>query len=378
VYRPAIRLSIRPARSSFGLSLPAVALALVAIPAQTHAQSDLSVGPFLSYFPSVSTSPLAGLALTLANGPVGFRASGQVSLNRSPLGSSSNVTTPWGADADVLLMLGSNTPLRRTLAPFVFAGLGTTTTDTGMVRAYEKGWSYGAGLLVPLGSALELFGETRYRMSSYVLPTASLAPSPRHELRFGLTFRVGGSSARRSTDRISVLPAGIPSGGGRTTASASAARVLNTADRYVGVKYVYGGTSPTSGFDCSGFVQYVFAKHGVQLPRTSRQQATVGTRLPADWSAVSAGDLVMFEEGGRIGHVAIYVGRDRIIHATSSGGAVRYDDLTTQRGQWFVEHMVAARRVTPDARGLLLDLAKGFATGIALELDGPDHAPRAR
>ena len=52
MYRPAIRLSIRPARSSFGLSLPAVALALVAIPAQTHAQSDLSVGPFLSYFPA--------------------------------------------------------------------------------------------------------------------------------------------------------------------------------------------------------------------------------------------------------------------------------------------------------------------------------------
>jgi cell wall-associated NlpC family hydrolase len=160
--------------------------------------------------------------------------------------------------------------------------------------------------------------------------------------------------------------------------STSAARILGTADRYVGVKYVYGGTSPNSGFDCSGFVQYVFAKHGVQLPRTSRQQATVGTRLPASWSAVSAGDLVMFEEGGRIGHVAIYAGGNRIIHATASGGAVRYDDLGTQRGQWFVDHMVAARRVTPDARGLLLDLAKGFASGMMLELDGPDRAPRPK
>jgi hypothetical protein len=102
----------------------------------------------------------------------------------------------------------------------------------------------------------------------------------------------------------------------------------------------------------------------------------VGTRLPAEWNAVSAGDLVMFEEGGRIGHVAIYAGNDRIIHATSSGGMVRYDDLRTQRGQWFVDHMVAARRVTPDARGLLLDLAKGFASGMALDLDVGDHAPK--
>jgi cell wall-associated NlpC family hydrolase len=188
----------------------------------------------------------------------------------------------------------------------------------------------------------------------------------------------GGGSRRSSSAGIgSIIPAGLPRTSDRTTTtSASAARVLNTADDYLGVKYVWGGTSPNTGFDCSGFVQYVFAKHGVQLPRTSRQQATVGTRLPAEWSSVSAGDLVMFEEGGRIGHVAIYAGNDRIIHATSSGGKVRYDDLRTQRGQWFVDHMVAARRVTPDARGLLLDLAKGFAAGMALELDPGDHAPK--
>jgi len=151
--------------------------------------------------------------------------------------------------------------------------------------------------------------------------------------------------------------------------------VLGTAADYLGAPYRYGGTSPSSGFDCSGFVQYVFAKQGVRLPRTARQQAQVGSALPADWRALAPGDLVMFEENGRIDHVAIYAGGNRIIHSTSSGGGVRYDDLTTRRGQWFADHMVVARRVTPNARGLLLDLARGFADGVTLQFDGPDHAP---
>jgi cell wall-associated NlpC family hydrolase len=151
--------------------------------------------------------------------------------------------------------------------------------------------------------------------------------------------------------------------------------LIGTAEEYIGVPYRYGGTSPNSGFDCSGFTQYVFAKQGVHLPRTSYQQAEVGQSISPDWNAVAPGDLVMFEENGRIGHVAIYAGRNRIIHSSSSGGGVRYDDLSTKRGQWFVDHMVAARRVTPDSRGVLLDLSRGFAE-LGVQLDMPDHAPK--
>jgi cell wall-associated NlpC family hydrolase len=237
--------------------------------------------------------------------------------------------------------------------------------------------------MIPLGAAVDVFGEGRWRMSRFVLPTAALAPAPTNELRVGLSFHYGGGSSgagesRRPRDRhAESLPPALPATARYpTTVTASAARVIGTADQYVGVPYRWGGTSPSSGFDCSGFVQYVFARQGVQLPRTSRDQAQVGMALSPDWRAVSAGDLVMFEENGRIDHVAIYAGHNRIIHSSSSGGGVRYDDLSTQRSEWFVDHMVAARRVTPDARGLMLDLARGFATGAAAQLDGPDHAPK--
>ena len=158
-------------------------------------------------------------------------------------------------------------------------------------------------------------------------------------------------------------------------ASATARSVLRTGERYVGVPYRWGGNTPREGMDCSGFTRYVFGKHGIAIPRTSRQQATIGQRLPRSWHAVRPGDLVMFaNSGGRINHVAIYAGNNRILHSTSSGGGVRYDDLRTQRGRWFAEHMVAARRVVSNGHSLVRALQ-------AFELqfdgsDGPDWAPR--
>jgi cell wall-associated NlpC family hydrolase len=156
----------------------------------------------------------------------------------------------------------------------------------------------------------------------------------------------------------------------------SARRVIPTAERYLGTPYKWGGTSPSGGFDCSGFVQYVFARHGVKLPRTARQMAQVGTYMPPRFSALSPGDLAMFaDDGSNISHVAIYAGNGRIIHATSSGGEVRYDDLDSRRGQWFEDHLVAARRIDAvDIDGLLLDLAKGFNKNVTL--DWGDNAPR--
>lgn len=358
----------------------AVATPLLPVWAQ---QSNVSVSPFVTILPTTGSNPLAGLALTLAGDAVfGLRASGQMALENQTNGSLSlnNSRRPWAVDADAILTIDGRLlgGVGRRFAPFVFAGVGTATNDSLGYRVRSNNWSYGAGASLPLHRAIDIFGEARWRMSRYVLPTAAMAPTPSQEFRVGVSFHVStpgryGSRSTPSRRVESSLPVSMPRIGSSSRA-ATAARLLNTAEDNVGAPYRYGGTTP-SGFDGSGFVQYVFARHGVNLPRTSRQQAQVGSAVTPDWRAVTAGDLVMFSDNGPISHVAIYAGANRIIHSTSSGGGVRYDDLSTQRGAWFVDHMVAARRVTPDASGLLLDLSRGFAQA-GIQLDAPDRAPR--
>ena len=147
--------------------------------------------------------------------------------------------------------------------------------------------------------------------------------------------RGGGSSSTRA--RIPASP--------RPTAVAS--RVLNTADQYVGVKYTWGGNTPSSGFDCSGFTKYVFAKQGIGLPRTSREQARAGQNVGLDADAWIPGDIILFAEPGEdVSHVAIYVGNGQIIHASSAYGGVNYLDLNSSRGDWYVQNAVAVRRLT--------------------------------
>lgn len=104
--------------------------------------------------------------------------------------------------------------------------------------------------------------------------------------------------------------------------------VLQSALSFTGTRYRYGGSSPLTGFDCSGFVGYVFRESaGLKLPRASYQMATVdGRKLTRD--ELKAGDLVFFAQRKRVNHVGIYLGDDRFIHAPSTGGRVRTDVLT--------------------------------------------------
>lgn len=116
-------------------------------------------------------------------------------------------------------------------------------------------------------------------------------------------------------------------------------RILDTAFACTGTPYVYGGTS-RGGFDCSGFVGYVFAKNGVKLPRTSLEQSSRGTAVSR--GNLQSGDLVFFRtRGSRVSHVGIYIGNNKFIHASSGGGRVRTDSLTG----YYAQRYAGARRV---------------------------------
>lgn len=95
--------------------------------------------------------------------------------------------------------------------------------------------------------------------------------------------------------------------------------VLAIAGRYVGVRYVYGGTTPR-GFDCSGYVQYVFRQVGVKLPRTADQQMRAGRRIPR--SQARPGDLVAFVSGGSAYHIGIYAGGNQMYDAPRPGKSI--------------------------------------------------------
>ena len=137
----------------------------------------------------------------------------------------------------------------------------------------------------------------------------------------------------------------MPTGGSPVAASPERT-ILRTASRYLGTRYRFGGTRP-GAFDCSGFVRYVFARHGVGLPRTASEQAAVGHSIVVGVDSLMVGDLLFFRtRRGAASHVAIYAGNGRIIHASSGSRRVRYDDLMSPRGRWFIEHLTSVRRVT--------------------------------
>lgn len=119
------------------------------------------------------------------------------------------------------------------------------------------------------------------------------------------------------------------------------ADVLQTALAYRGVPYRFGGDDPASGFDCSGFIRFVFGTHAVTVPRTTAEQFQIGRRIAA--RDVRAGDLVFFSTvAPGASHVGIAVNADEFVHAPAASGVVRVERLSAAYWQ---SRFVGARRL---------------------------------
>ena len=117
-------------------------------------------------------------------------------------------------------------------------------------------------------------------------------------------------------------------------------RIISTSMQYMGVPYVFGGTSPIYGFDCSGYVQYVFAQAGISLPRTADAQYEVG--IPISTADLMPGDAVFFTTYTYgASHVGIYVGDGNFIHASSSRGVT----ISSLSSSYYSTHYIGARRM---------------------------------
>ncbi len=176
---------------------------------------------------------------------------------------------------------------------------------------------------------------TAYIISSAVMDEAALADynaKKEEASRRAANVDTKSTKAAPAAEQTPTTPA--------TAANSSmGATIIAEGEKYIGTKYVYGGSSP-SGFDCSGFVQYVMKKVGITVNRTSRDQYKNGVAVSKE--NLAAGDLVFFSKGGSISHVGIYAGNGNVLHSPSPGKTVCYTTL---------EHMcsystyVGARRV---------------------------------
>jgi len=408
----------QPAASSRWLFLVAGALSFVRPGPKLSAQGPGLFDVFAARKESPSDPLFGGLALTAYSGVFGFRVSGALNFNHgddramlypqpmpyygcdrfqcrsyggprrysydSGLGIGVGA---WSADADLLIApLRALTVAKALLlgfSPYGFVGIGGTGINpTNAPDTSRATWSFGVGLHHDLLGWLGINAEARNRRSLHADSAIAIGSRRNWEYRAGLSVSFGGhhEAVPSTPPRGILVPIDRPELDQLETAESAArttAQVLDVAEGYVETPYVSGGTNPSIGFDAAGFVQYVFGREGIALPRTAHAIAELGQDVSTRVGSLRPGDLLFFgNDASNIDHVAIYAGHDRIIHSSASGGGVRYDVLGEgRRGEWFADHLVTARRILAEGRAR----PRVHRDGSREEgnLDPPDRAPRA-
>ena len=179
-----------------------------------------------------------------------------------------------------------------------------------------------------LGQRRALLSSIKSEIVKLQQEEAARAAELQRQAEARLQQQSASSNAISQTVTISAPPAGTPP-------PSQYGGVVGYAMSFVGTPYVWGGASP-SGFDCSGFVMYVYAHFGVSLPHSSYAQYGYGSAVPR--GDLQPGDLVFFDG---LGHVGIYVGGGSFIHAPHTGDVVKVSSLSG----WYAATYVGARRL---------------------------------
>ena len=266
------------------------------------------------------------------SGPLGVQMGGR--LLRGP-GSADRLL---GAGLDATLFRGGRQGV-------YFIGGVAGGFGTGTAESWWRSWSAGIGYeLLPL-PFLSVGFEGRFH---------EMYPSRRAgaELAVRLGTRFGSAPAIRLAGLDSSAPATAAAPRRDVAPGASGADVMlrdvvRVAEGEIGRRYRLGGRGdPGDGFDCSGLIQYAYARFGVTLPRRSADQARAGRAVDQRVDALRDGDILTFSSGGgRVTHVGLYMGDGRFIHSASSGVQISRLSIEDPNGRWWHRRWVGVRRV---------------------------------
>ena len=181
---------------------------------------------------------------------------------------------------------------------------------------------------------LDVFVKNRQQVLNQFEDAKQPAPAQAPQINF--------QPARAATPVVHPIPSASAAPVRASRSSDSADELIGSAMGLLGVAYRYGGTSASTGFDCSGFMQHIFRRSmGLNLPRTSAEQAKMGVGVSR--GELQPGDMVFFRTmgRGRISHVGLYIGNDRFIHAPRTGKRIEITSLSNK--YWNAKYAFARR-----------------------------------